>query len=485
MYLYGLRKERCFVLKLRFLALFLVVCLLFGTTAALADEGASQDLPAWTSELIADGLALGTFSYDIGQTQNDTVSAEQLDYLTGIAADKLALLELPLASASDEGLVLDTTRGGVVNALYQVAAAYELEGIDQSPADFMVSIGVLQGDDTGLNLNRDCTVLEAAVMTTRLILAVYDMNNAGSLGLLWKATSAEGDVLYLLGSIHLDLANTYPFHKQLRDAIAASDELIFELDLNDTEQINNDLYAMQVYSDGTTLADHIEPGLYDAVVDIMQTYYVIDEATINMYKPWVLATNLQNITVIDDSTGVNNVAIDSYVNYAAVYSGKTIEAVETYAFQLGIFDSLSEEYQQKYLASNALALADVDSLTQAEKDAFTDILGEDALSDEYIEGLNSSLSSTTNLMISWKQRDAAKFDQLYGKDAVMESDDELDRKLFSERDPGMIKYADEYMSRPGVQHGMMVVGAGHMVGSTGIVEGLRALGYTVELVPNP
>ena len=40
-------------------------------------------------------------------------------------------------------------------------------------------------------------------MANRLILALYDANDAGSKGLLWKATNGR-NTLYLLGTIHLD-----------------------------------------------------------------------------------------------------------------------------------------------------------------------------------------------------------------------------------------------------------------------------------------
>ena len=73
----------------------------------------------------------------------------------------------------------------------------------------------------------------------------------------------------------------------------------------------------------------------------------------------------------------------------------------------------------------------------------------------------------------------------YNKEAILESDDELNSKLFTDRDPGMIQYAADYLSQEGSHTGLMVVGAGHMVGDTGIVQGLKDLGYEVELVPNP
>ena len=124
---------------------------------------------------------------------------------------------------------MDTTRGGVVNALYQAAAAYAFPEIDQAPADYLVSVGALCGDGTGLHLDRPCTVLEAVTMANALILSLYDQQNAGSLGLLWQATNGE-NTLYLLGSIHTDRNNVYPFHRQLRDIILTADQVTFELD---------------------------------------------------------------------------------------------------------------------------------------------------------------------------------------------------------------------------------------------------------------
>ena len=125
---------------------------------------------------------------------------------------------------------------------------------------FLTGLGVVQGDGAGLARERTCTYQEAMVMANRLILAIYDQQDAGSKGLLWKATNGD-NTLYLLGTIHLDRDNVYPLHKSLRDAIQASEEVIFELDLNDQEGIAL-LQSLQTYQDGTTLADHISPELY-------------------------------------------------------------------------------------------------------------------------------------------------------------------------------------------------------------------------------
>ena len=340
-------------MKQKLLSLLMVLGLLCSSQVALAAEDTPEPLPTWSYWILADGYAMGLFGDEIYTDHSKTVTQEQLESMTQVVADKLALLEVePRPAGGEAGLVLDTTRGGVVNALYQEAAAYAFPGIDQGAVEFMTSVGALAGDGTSLHLDRPCTLLEAATMADSLILALYDQENAGSLGLLWEATNGEGNTLYLLGSIHTDVNNTYPFHKQLRDIILNADQVSFELDFNDQAQIA-EFAAMQVYSDGTTLADHVSPELYQATVKVA-AQLGMDEQAIAQYKAWALATSFQSLATVDETTSSNAMAVDLYVNAKAANAGIPIDAVETYAFQGGIFDNLSPEYQETYLASGLL-----------------------------------------------------------------------------------------------------------------------------------
>ncbi|MPN16800.1 hypothetical protein SDC9_164147 [bioreactor metagenome] len=91
----------------------------------------------------------------------------------------------------------------------------------------------------------------------------------------------------------------------------------------------------------------------------------------------------------------------------------------------------------------------------------------------------------------WKSRDIASFSASYDKDAYLSSSDELVAQLYNKRDPVMIQFAADLLSgKTGAGSGehqtvILVVGAGHMIGETGIVQGLRGLGYTVEEVSAP
>ena len=130
----------------------------------------------------------------------------------------------------------------------------------------------------------------------------------------------------------------------------------FELDLNDQAGLAL-LQSLQTYSDGTTLADHISPELYQRV-QAQSEALGLGPNGLDAYKPWALASTFSTLSMMDETTGANAMAIDTYVNARAVNAGKTIDAVETYAFQGGIFDGLSAEYQETYLDS-ALAVLEM------------------------------------------------------------------------------------------------------------------------------
>ncbi len=456
----------------KLLTLLLAFGLLGSTVPVFAAEAQADPIPAWAYGEVADIYAMGLTGDEIYTDHSKPVTQEQLDKMTQVVADKLALLEVEQRS-SDGSFVLDTTRGGVLNALYMEALPYAFAEVDAGPVEFLSSLGVVHGDGADLALDRPCTLLEAACFANRMILALYDQQNAGSLGLLWKA-EGNGNTLYLLGSIHTDRGNLYPFHKQLRDIITGVELAAFELDFNSQEGID-EFTAMQVYSDGTTLKDHISTELYQEVVDAL-TPLGMTEEEIALFKPWTLANSFTSLSMKDESTSDNAMALDLYVNAKASNAGISVEGIETYAFQGKIFDDLSDEYQENYLAmtlSMYLGMDAAEGLSEEERAAYEAALKEqDAAVDRW--------------MAQWKTRNTEGFANDYPKDEIQANpSDELNSKLFEGRDPNMIAWADRYLKQSGSHTGIMTVGAGHMIGKTGVVQGLKDLGYAVEVMPLP
>ena len=442
----------------------LLIAGLLGVGASAAGETHQmQPISPWAYDAMSETAALGMFDESYYLCIQDPVTDQQLEDICRVVSDKLALLGVPAAGTEQtQPLVLDHTRQGVINALYQAAAAWAFPGVEAGPVDYLVELGVVQGRSANdLALDSPCSLQEALVMAQRLVLTLYDNSGTASQGLLWKAVNGE-NTLYLLGTIHVDRDNIYPFCKQLRDIIANCDDAIFEVDFTDTADVEA-YAAMQYYTDGTGLKDHISQELYGrtvAAAAALPAPYTMDEATVNSLKPWVVANTINSVTLLLDQDSLKSpMAMDMYVYSKAANNGVNLEAVESYVYQAGLFEGFSPEYQETYLAG---------ILDSYEKVAAGEESPDVALISQWVG--------------YWKDRDLDSFADSYDKDGQLAGGNEMD-VLFTERDPNMIAYARDYLESGQPHTGIMVVGAGHMIGTTGIVQGLRELGYTVELVP--
>ena len=157
------RKDDFFVKKL--LALLLALGLMGSVIPVFAaGEEETDPMPLWAYPHVADAYALGLVDDTIYTEYNNLITMEDIAAITKIAADKLALLGAPANPDKGEPLVIDTTRGGLINALYQEAAAYQFPDIDRAPADYLRGLGAVCGDGQNLYLDRPCTRLEAMII---------------------------------------------------------------------------------------------------------------------------------------------------------------------------------------------------------------------------------------------------------------------------------------------------------------------------------
>lgn len=430
---------------------------------AFAEEEASVLAPGWALDELVEAESLGLYSGTYSTVMTGPISDDALVALTDAVAAKLALLELEPADEQPEAHLLDGTRGSVARALYAEAAQYKVPHAGDDGTFFLAELSILRGDGTGeLHLDRPCTVQEAVIMAQRLVLALYDWADAGTRGLLWRATHG-GNTLYLFGTVHLDRNNLYPLHKTVREALMGADAAIFEIDLGDQTGLD-ELALMQMYTDGTTLKDHVSAEVYEKTMRTMipegldEESYAVMEAQIAAFKPWALALGIESMLMTDETTG-SVLATDSYLTSKAYAGGIPVSGVETYALQIAVFDTLSEEYQAEMLGE-ALIL----------------------LTGELEEELGTVGDAVDAYFLPWQRGDLAGFEAAFGKADVLASEDELTARLFTERDPGMIAAAAEMLEADGENVYFLALGAGHMVDPGGVVGGLRALGYTVELV---
>lgn len=271
---------------------------------------------------------------------------------------------------------------------------------------------------------------------------------------MWEVQGKDGQGrLYLLGSIHAGSDGLYPLDKTILDAFEASDVLAVECDITTLLQRPNlaDIMKNVMYTDGTTLKDHISPELYEKTAKIFQENGMSIDL-MKIYKPFVISSMILQFYMQDWGYDPNN-GIDMYLIGRAKDKGMPVAEIESVEFQYELMGGFSDIIQELQL----------ESCVNGELDASKEYL--DLMFDLWqkgdAEGLNELL----------EQED----DSLPPEEA--EAYKEYEKKMFDDRNTHMTLKAEEYL-KTGETY-FFVVGSGHMVGETGIVEQLRSKGYIV------
>ena len=273
--------------------------------------------------------------------------------------------------------------------------------------------------------------------------------------LLWKVSDADNSV-YVLGSFHLLKPDDYPLSKDVDAAFADAEQLVFELS---PEEMASPALGMQMgqaalRTDGTQLNSELSP----EVAARLQAWLAKNEAqlaksgipaaALQMFEPWFagLMVTLTEMTKmgLDPKLG-----LDAHFAEAAKKANKPTAGLETGAQQIAFLDGMSKEEQLQMLA--------------------------EAL-DESAEGR----AEMEKLHRQWREGDeqgiwngmAAEMQTRYPK---------LYRHINVERNDAWVPKIEQRL-KAGKDDTLLVVGALHTLGKDGVVEKLKAKGYTVERI---
>lgn len=269
----------------------------------------------------------------------------------------------------------------------------------------------------------------------------------GHKSFLWKAQSPTGTV-YLLGSIHFARKDLYPLSRPIEQAFKESDVLITEARIDQVNQrdMHQLIFKYALYPPNQRLRDNLSEETYEMTRARLEKYG-IPIIQFEPFKPWFLALNLSSLALRD--LGFDpDYGIDRYFIEKAAESDKEIDSLETVEFQMELFSQFESEDQEQFLKYTLVNL-------------------------EALEGLMD------DLVRSWSTGDTE------GVLAILTQG--LDEN------PEMVPYYEEFIGQRNEAmteriRGLLaekrtcfvVVGAGHLVGSDGIVQRLREAGYAVE-----
>lgn len=434
-------------------AMLSLVLILTSVAPAIQAEESAPDVSSWAMETLNEGEKYGIFPVEwYFDGFRSAITEEKADQLIQLTEQKIASLELAKNGNYRSKVAQDgTTRGDIVNRLYDIAARYDLP-VGTDAVAYMKERGILKGSDKGVELDKKSTTENAVVLAVRFIQDTYRLADKGSKGVAWVVED-EDTLVYLLGSIHLGTPELYPFHHQLVTAYEESDALLVEANILDPEGMEY-MADKALYPEGTTLQEHVSEETFAKIEKVAELYELPMEQLV-IQKPWVLSSTLSMLAT-DDSFGLSPEemsmhGIDMYFLLNAMLSGKPIIELEGTKTQVDMFEGLSAEAQEQSLVDL------LDSILEPTAES-----GENVMHDWFD---------------SWKKGKVDAFAESLNE--VEGDPSEFNAMLFGARDENMAERIASLLEEEEGTY-FVVVGAGHFLVDKNIRYHLEEAGYSVE-----
>jgi uncharacterized protein YbaP (TraB family) len=262
--------------------------------------------------------------------------------------------------------------------------------------------------------------------------------------LLWRV-SGNGikDPSYLFGTFHLLCKEDIHFSEQLKKAIKRSNTIYMEMDMDDPSTMLSGMLYMNM-KDGKKLEDLYSPEEYERLENYFSDTLNMPLMLLQKAKPYFLVALLYPRMMNCETPA----GVEEELMKIAKESKKEIKGLETMQFQASVFDSIPYEWQAKEL------LKSIDSFS-VYKDEFDKMLA--LYKNQQLDSMES--------MINKSEFGADRYGDL----------------LLTDRNKNWVKQLKTIMKNESV---FVAVGAGHLLGDTGLINLLKKTGYKVEPLQN-
>jgi len=292
--------------------------------------------------------------------------------------------------------------------------------------------------------------IKLSVIFSLLVIFLFAVFAQDSLALskksfLWKVQSKTNTV-YVLGSIHYLKKEMYPLDEKIEKAFEQSDVLAVEADVTNIEKVDvQKLFGGAFYTENETLEKHLSPKTYALLKQELNKLGASLEVA-NKYKPWFLAISLVSLEISKLGFDPNH-GIDRYFLSKASETKKILE-LESLEYQFHLSSSLREKDQELFLL---YTLKDIKVL---EKEL-----------DRLIKAWSTGDERGVESIITRTVKEDKRLVPIY-------------EKFIYQRNRNMASKIEDYLKAKETY--FVIVGAGHLVGSQGIIQILKGKGFIVE-----
>jgi uncharacterized protein len=260
--------------------------------------------------------------------------------------------------------------------------------------------------------------------------------------LLWEI-SGNGleSPSYLYGTFHLLCPDDLVIPEKALTALQESEQLVLELDFDDPSMMVSMQQGMFM-QDGKTAKDYLSAEEYDLVSGFFSSKMGIPFEQISGIKPFFLSA-MTLVFFLD----CQPTSPEQRLTQLAAGQGKEVLGLETVEDQIGFIDNVPLEDAAEMLVSGIEESEDGDEMI-------------DQMLSAYLEG---DLDAIQGIIDSYMGDEYA----------------ELNEELIISRNRDWVPSIEKLITD---KSSFIAVGAGHLPGENGVIELLRAEGYTVKAV---
>lgn len=263
---------------------------------------------------------------------------------------------------------------------------------------------------------------------------------------VWKVSKGE-NYFYLGGTIHILSKSDHPLPQEFNIAYQDANTLVFETDLNalQTPEFASKSATEMSYKDDRNLKSELDNTTYQKLNTFLISRNISIE-NLSKFKPWAVSLILtmleyQRLGLIDDY------GVDQYFYKQAIADHKTIIGLESADEQLGFLTSLESIEPNKYIE---YMLRDIENLSES-----IDLMRE-----------------------AWR---SGNIEKLLTIPSVVEMNNDfpdVNSTLITNRNDTWMNQLSPFLTYK--NRALILVGTLHLSGKDGLLNQLKAQGFTVE-----
>lgn len=264
-------------------------------------------------------------------------------------------------------------------------------------------------------------------------------------GCVWVVDSEQKGRLFLCGTIHILREDDYPLAPGYEAAYMFSEKLVLELPPGEgsSPELAKKMSQLGMFSADTSLEANVSAEAWKSV-QAWAKRRGLDPSSMNRFRPWFVSI-LMTAKEYAELGATPDLGVDTHFSGRAQADGKPGEGLETTDFQLQMFASLTNRQQQELL-------------------------------DQTLAELSTVANEYEKMIQAWKKGDLAALHNMLFREAEKHPD--LMNLFLNARNLVWIDKLDA-MLRCG-DKAMVLVGAAHLTGDTGLIELLKKRGHRVR-----